>query len=165
MAISVRLEPMTQPEYDAYRAGAERDYAKSIARSGSMPEREAHEKAAADFARLLPQGLQTPEQVFWTAYDGDDLVGQLWLHLRPTSEGPEAFGYDFEVREDLRRRGYGRAVMVAAERECRELGVVALALNVFGDNLGARALYEQEGFEVTSVQMRKRLVPAPVPQD
>jgi len=153
----VRLEPMTEDQYDAYRVTAEREYADSIRDSGAMPEAEAVQKSADDYARILPDGFATEGHRFWTAYDGDDAVGMLWLHLRPTSEGLTAFGYDFSVREDLRRSGYGRAIMQAAEAECRALGVVSVGLNVFGHNLGAQALYEQMGFEVTAIQMTKRL--------
>lgn len=83
----------------------------------------------------------------------------LWLHLEQKSDGPHAFGYDFEVREELRRKGYGRAIMQTAEQVCRELGVVSVGLSVFGFNLGARALYEQMGYEVAAIKMRKRLQP------
>lgn len=155
--VSVRLEPMTRDEYDVYRVTAEREYADSIRDSGAMPEAEAVEKSTADFARILPDGFDTEGHRFWTAYNGGDAVGMLWLHLKPTSEGLTAFGYDFSVREDLRRSGYGRAIMQAAEAECRALGVVSVGLNVFGHNLGAQALYEQMGFEVTGIQMAKRL--------
>jgi ribosomal protein S18 acetylase RimI-like enzyme len=157
VAATVRLEPMTRDQYDAYRAVAEDDYAESIARSGSMPLAEARTKSAEDFARILPEGFDTDGHRFWTAYDGESAVGMLWLHLRPTSEGLTAFGYDFSVRPELRRSGYGRAIMVAAEQECRALGVVSVGLNVFGDNLGAQDLYRQMGFEVTGMQMAKRL--------
>ena len=157
MSPTVRLEPMTREQYDAYRVTAEISYAEEIRDSGSMPEAEAREKSAADFARLLPDGLDSEGHRFWTAYDGDEVVGMLWLKLTDTSEGVTAFGYDFSVREELRRKGYGRALMQAAETECRDLGVVSVGLNVFGHNLGAQALYEQMGFEVTSIQMSKRL--------
>ena len=145
--VSVRLEPMSRDEYDAYRVTAERDYADSFRDSGALPEAEAVERAAGDYARILPDGFDTEGHLFWTAYDaaGDDgAVGMLWLHLRPTSEG-------------LTASGYGRAIMVAAEDECRALGVVSVGLNVFGHNRGAQALYEQMGFEVTGIQMSKRL--------
>ena len=158
--VSVRLEPMSRDEYDAYRVTAEREYADSVRDSGALPEAEAVEKAAADYARILPDGFDTEGHLFWTAYDDsgtDGAVGMLWLHLRPTSEGLTAFGYDFAVREELRRSGYGRAIMLAAETECRALGVVSVGLNVFGHNRGAQALYEQMGFEVTGIQMAKRL--------
>lgn len=153
----VRLEPMTREQYDAYRLTADEEYAQSIASSGSMPLAEAREKSAADFARILPDGFDSDGHLFWTAYDGDAAVGMLWLKLEPSSEGMTAFGYDFSVLPELRRSGYGRAIMAAAEDECRRRGVVSVGLNVFGDNLAAQALYEQMGFEVTSIQMRKRL--------
>lgn len=51
----------------------------------------------------------------WTAYEGIDAVGVLWLHLQEKFDGLHAFGDDFEVREDLRQRGYGRALLSAAE--------------------------------------------------
>lgn len=130
----LRLEPMTREQFDSYRA-----------------------RAADDFARLLPDGLGTPEHHFWTGYDGDTEVGLVWLNISPRSDGLHAFGYDFLVAEELRRHGYGRAMIVAAERLCRDRGVVSLALDVFGVNHGARSLYEAMGFEVTATLMRKTL--------
>jgi ribosomal protein S18 acetylase RimI-like enzyme len=155
---TVRLAPMTEQQYTAYRSTSDEAYARSIASSGSMPLEEAREKSRDDFARLLPDGLASEGHRFWTAYDGDTEVGMVWVQLRPTSEGLTAFGYDFEVPEALRRSGYGRAIMAAAADELRTMGVMSVGLNVFGDNLGAQALYEQMGFEVTSIQMRKLLV-------
>jgi GNAT superfamily N-acetyltransferase len=155
--VTVRLEPMTDAQYLDYRERAEDDYAANIAASGAMALPEARRKAVEDYARLLPDGLRTEGHHLWTAYDGDDEVGVLWLHVEQRSDGPHAFGYDFEVRSDLRRRGYGRAIAEAAERACREWGVVSIGLSVFGFNTGARGLYEKLGYQVTSVQMRKRL--------
>jgi len=159
VAVTVRLEPMTQEQYDEYRPVAEQDYATSIATSGAMADADAVQRAADDFARLLPDGLQSEGHLFFTAYDGQSggPVGMLWVHLEEKSDGLHAFGYDFEVREDLRRQGYGRAVMVAAEQELARRGVVSVGLNVFGFNRGAQTLYEQMGFQVTNVLMRKRL--------
>lgn len=154
---AVRLEPMTEEQYAAYRLHAEDSYAEGIHRSGAMSLEDARAKSAEDYARLLPDGLATEGHRLWTAYDGDLEVGVLWLAFKDTSEGVSAFGYDFEVREDLRRHGYGRSMMLAAEQVCRELGVVQVGLSVFGDNLGAQSLYEQMGFEVASIQMVKRL--------
>ncbi|SCG75210.1 GNAT family N-acetyltransferase [Micromonospora coxensis] len=157
--VTVRLESMTDAQYLDYRERAEDDYADSIAASGTLPRPEARRKAREDHARLLPDGPATPGHHLWRVLDGDDGadVGLLWLHVAQRSDGPHAFVYDIEVHEQARRRGYGRAVMRAAERFCRDRGVVSIALNVFGHNTGARALYEQEGYQVTSVQMRKRL--------
>ncbi|SCG50525.1 GNAT family N-acetyltransferase [Micromonospora halophytica] len=155
--VTVRLEPMTDAQYLRYRERAEDDYAANIAASGAMALPEARRKAGEDCARLLPDGLRTEGHHLWTAYDRDDEVGVLWLHVERRSDGLHAFGYDFEVRPELRRRGYGRAIAEAAEQVCREWGAVSIGLSVFGFNTGARALYEKLGYEVTAVQMRKRL--------
>jgi ribosomal protein S18 acetylase RimI-like enzyme len=157
---AVRLVAMTEEQYLAYRSTSDEGYAQDIASSGSMSLEDARAKSAADFARLLPDGLATENERFWTAYDAetDAEVAMLWVHYEMRSDGMAAFGYDFRVHEQLRRSGYGRAIMTAAEAVLREQGVVSIGLNVFGDNLGARSLYEQMGFETTSIQMRKRLI-------
>ncbi|MBP2391842.1 GNAT family N-acetyltransferase [Aeromicrobium fastidiosum] len=148
---------MSADQYRAYRAIAERSYADNMVKSGTMPEPEALHKAAEDFERLLPHGVDTAGHEFWTAFDDGEEVGMLWLGFTEKSDGLHAFGYDFLVTSELRRQGYGRAIMAAAEHMCRERGVVEVGLSVFGFNSGAQSLYEQMGFEVTTVQMRKRV--------
>ncbi len=149
----VDLRDMTPAEYAVFRPRLEQDYAANIASSGSMPDAEARAKAAEDLTRLLPDGLATAGHRLWTAYDGSDAVGVIWVQLQHRSDGLHAFGYELEVREDLRRRGYGRAVVDAAFRACRDLGVRTVGLSVFGFNAGARALYEELGFALTAQTM------------
>ena len=85
-------------------------------------------------------------------------MGWLWLALQnPRAEAGVGFTYDITVDEALRGRGYGRAAMELAEEEARRNGLHALALNVFGHNAIARALYSSLGYSETSVQMRKEL--------
>jgi len=154
----VELRPMTPERYRSFRVDQEASYARNIEQSGAFGAAQARAKAADDFARLLHAGLGTPGHRIWTGHDADGTeVGVLWVHLADRSDGTEAFGYDFEVREDLRRHGYGRAMMLAAEDLLRGIGVVTVGLSVFGFNDGARALYEQQGFTVTS-QSRVKLL-------
>ena len=153
----VELRDMTEREYAAFRPRLEEDYGANIARAGALPEADARQKAAADLDRLLPQGLRTPGHLIWTAFDGTDPVGHLWLQLQPRSDGLHAFGFDLAVREDLRRRGYGRAVAAAAKQACRERGVRSVGLSVFGFNTAARGLYAQLGFTLTAQTMAKPL--------
>jgi len=148
---------MTDEQYRAYRDTAEDGYAKEIAESGLLAWPDAVEKASEDFGRMLPDGLATPDNYLRTAYDDGAEVGLLWLKIDTRSDGRRAFVADVSVREELRRRGYGEAIMTAAEALGRDLGAGTIALNVFGHNTGARALYEGLGYETTSVQMRKRL--------
>ena len=153
----VRLEPMSDDEYAEFRERSEARYATEIAASRGMPLADARRKAAEEHQHLLSDGLRTPGHHLWTAYEGDQPVGDLWLHVEAKSDGLHAFGYGFEVRQELRRRGYGQAITAAAERKCREMNVVSIGLTVFGPNKAAQSLYEGLGFEVTVLQMRKRL--------
>jgi ribosomal protein S18 acetylase RimI-like enzyme len=150
---SVELRDMTPAEYAVFRPHLEQDYAANIAASGARSEVEARAQATDDLDRLLPDGLATPGHRLWTAYDGSVAVGVLWVQLQDRSDGLHAFGYELEVREDLRRRGYGRAVVGGAFRACRDLGVQSVGLSVFGFNAGARALYEELGFRLTAQTM------------
>jgi GNAT superfamily N-acetyltransferase len=153
----VTLAPMTPAAYEAWLTGAIEHYAQARSTADATSSADALERARTQFAELLPDGLDTPEHELLTLHDGDQSVGMVWLHTRSHPDGDHVFGYDFEVRTDLRRRGYGRAAMEAVEARCRARGIVALELNVFGDNLGARALYEEMGFAATALQMRKQL--------
>lgn len=154
----VRLEPMTPAEYDDFLARTVEEYADAVVSSGSVPAADAPDFAREQFASLLPDGLASEGQLLWTAYDGERPVGVLWVALEPKASGTTAYVYELWVHPDARRSGYGRAIMRAGEDECRRRGAVSLGLNVFGDNAPARSLYDQLGFEVTSVRMRKSLV-------
>ena len=77
----------------------------------------------------------------------------MWLGLRDRSDGLHAFAHRLEVREDLRRRGYGRAAAAAALRTCREMGVRTLGLSLAGADAPARGLCEELGFSLTAQTM------------
>lgn len=148
----VRLEPMTEDQYKPWRAEAEAHYARSVAASGQSAE-EAARTAAETYARLLPDEYATADHHFWHAYDGDRRVGMLWIKVTHRA----AFVYNVAVEPELRRRGYGRAIMLAAERWCAGNGLTRIGLHVFAHNAGARALYEQLGFTETGRNMAKDL--------
>jgi GNAT superfamily N-acetyltransferase len=140
----LRLQPMSEPEFDAFLAVMADDYAGELAAAGMSPEAAA-ERSRDQLAELIPSGLASPGMSFFTAWVGDHPVGRLWL----STQARMAFVYDVEVDSDQRRRGYGAAIMNAGARWCREQGHVALGLNVFAHNPGARALYDRLGYHVT----------------
>lgn len=65
--------------------------------------------------------------------------------------------YDFLVYEPYRRCGYGWQALQALEQNVRALGLDTIGLHVFGHNHAARALYEKAGYEVTNINMAKKL--------
>jgi len=153
----VALRDMTAEEYVRLRPRLEADLVADLVRAGAMPVAEARRKAADDFAWRLPRGRSSPGNLMWTAYADGRTVGSVWVTVHPRSDGRHAIGHHLEIAEDLRRRGYGRAVVAEAERGCRALGVTSVEVSVFGFHTGARSLYERAGFEVTALSMAKRV--------
>jgi ribosomal protein S18 acetylase RimI-like enzyme len=150
----VGLRDMTAAEADLLRARLLARRASDLVRAGALPAAEARRQAAEEVDRLRPDA---PGHRLWTAVDGDQPVGHVWLGLQPRSDGLHAWGFDLEVHEHLRRRGYGSGVLAAAERACRGLGVGSVGLSVPGLAHGGRALFERGGFTVTARSMRKSL--------
>ncbi|MEU6574297.1 GNAT family N-acetyltransferase [Streptomyces sp. NPDC046805] len=61
----------------------------------------------------------------------------------------------------MRRRGYGSAILSAAEELVARGGSTSLGLNVVGDNEAAVALYRRNGYDVSSMALRKSVQRAP----
>jgi ribosomal protein S18 acetylase RimI-like enzyme len=154
----VRLEPLTEEQYKPWRVEAEAHYAQSVAASGQSAQ-DAAGTAADTFARLLPAESATPDHYFWYGYDGDRRVGFLWVKVTHHT----AFVYDLAVDPDVRRLGYGRAIMQAAERWCHDNALTRIGLHVFTHNTGAQALYEQLGYTETGRNLAKDLGRVPKP--
>jgi ribosomal protein S18 acetylase RimI-like enzyme len=157
----LEIRPMTSAEFDAYRERAIRAYAAEHVRAGNWSPGEAEELAAKETDDLLPGGVDTPGMLVLAAETLEDgLIGIVWVELEHR-ETTGAWIYDIEIVSEQRGRGYGRALLRAAEREVAKQGVKSIALNVFGGNAVARHLYESSGYEITSLHMRKRLVDGP----
>jgi ribosomal protein S18 acetylase RimI-like enzyme len=84
-------------------------------------------------------------------------VGHVWVGLEPRPGFPGAWIYAIGVTAGQRGKGYGRALLLAAEKEAARRGATTIGLNVFGPNTIARNLYESAGYEVASLQMHKAL--------
>lgn len=147
------LRPITETEFAGWRDRAAVMFAAGVGPARGLDPDEALKFAYGETDRLLPDGPATEHHLIWVARDGDESVGSLWISTK--QRVPFIFG--IEVDGDLRGKGYGRAIMLAGEDECRRLGYNQLDLNVFGNNSNAIHLYESLGYTVSSQQMRKEL--------
>jgi ribosomal protein S18 acetylase RimI-like enzyme len=154
---SLRLRPMTDAEFAAFRARAIHDYALEKVAADEWPLERAEALAEEQTDALLPDGKST-EGMFIVMADADEVgpVGYAWLAL----QGPDvssAWIHDIAIDDEQRGKGYGRALLTGLEQVAREHGLESIALNVFASNDYARRLYERAGFKPTSIRMAKRL--------
>jgi GNAT superfamily N-acetyltransferase len=101
---------------------------------------------------------RSPDAVVFVATAGDEPVG--FIHLCEEEDyygGPCGHIGDVVVAPAARGKGVGTALIAAGERWARERGYRLLTLNVFLDNEGARALYEELGFRPETVRQVKEL--------
>src|SRR5262245_27282230 len=118
----VVLRRMSAAEYDAWRVHSVLDYAQSFVDAGILTPDDARQRAEDDYARLLPDGRDTPDHVVMSAVVGEERVGVLWVNFVERAGGLEGFVYDVEVIPEQRGKGYGRAIMEACHDLCRERG-------------------------------------------
>ncbi|GID33469.1 GNAT family N-acetyltransferase [Paractinoplanes brasiliensis] len=155
--VDIRLESMTQGQYETYRQAGPLSYAKHISKTGITSLSEAEERAEAEYQKLLPDGILSAGQYLFAAYVGGTEVGTVWLHLAESGVTSRAWIVDLWVHESRRRRGYGRAIVQEAERWCRGRGVEQLSLSIFSGNDGTRFLFEGEKYLPVVLQMSKLL--------
>ena len=156
-----QIRPMTSVEFAVYRKLSIRDYAAEQVRAGNWNFSQAEALAAKQTDDLLPDGVDTPGMLLLAAETTNaGVIGIVWVELQH-EQTTGAWIYDIQIVPEQRGRGYGRALLRAAEREVERRGIESIALNVFGGNAVARDLYESSGYATTSLHMRKRLSSAP----
>jgi GNAT superfamily N-acetyltransferase len=160
-AADVTDHQMSAADFDGWMADAKADYARALIASG-LTEDQARAKSDADHEHMLPQRHATHGMVLRRLTDAEGTeVGSLWVALRQgllPDGSPLAWVMVVEVDQGHRGRGYGRALMQVAERECLAAGVHDLGLNVFSDNPTAIGLYESLGYQVTRRVLGKPLL-------
>ena len=159
MGAGIRFAPFNDVDFHAWLLQAIPAFALTNVEDGRWSLAESIEKSKEAHALLLPQGLRTPDQFFVRLQDADSGsdVGTLWWAESDLAGRRQASVYSIEIDEHARRRGYARAAFHELERVARERGVHHLSLHVFGHNHAARRLYDELGFEPTSITLRKIL--------
>ncbi|GAA2394276.1 hypothetical protein Cme02nite_08950 [Catellatospora methionotrophica] len=143
---AVTGRPMTTAEFGPWKDKDIRGYAEEMVASGSRSAADALTASIAEYAELLPDGLDTAGHTLWSVLAADVAVGTIWLRHGFLPGLSFVFGVD--VDPAFRGRGYGRAAMLIGERATAAAGDAQLGLNVFGHNTVAMRLYDSLGYRV-----------------
>lgn len=142
----VVVRPMTAERFTSFATASEAAFAEDLAASGRYSAEDAAVESHRQMELELPDGVASEGQELFTAEVDGVEVGVLWIGVRSRGGRPHGFILDIEIADDQRRKGYGRDVMRAAEREAARLGADSIGLHVFGFNTGAIRLYESLGY-------------------
>ena len=146
----VRLRRMTGEEFEAFHQRSVEDYAQNLARDQKLSGEDVLRQAEREFAQIVPQGLETPDNELMMIEDARTgrSVGVIWFVLEEDDGVKVAFLSDFFIEEAYRRRGYAAAALREMQRRAKEAGCAECRLFVWSHNAPALRLYEKCGYEV-----------------
>ncbi len=155
----VELAPMTQDKFQNYLDRAVPEYAQEKVRSGNWDASIALPRARAEYEKLLPDGLSSPDHYLFTVQNPEtgEQVGMVWFSVMDWGQQQIAFIFDLYINPVHRRQGYGFQTMLALEEKVKALGIHRIGLHVFAHNHEARSLYQRLGYVETNVNMQKDL--------
>lgn len=90
-------------------------------------------------------------------FDSENLIGYVWAYEHPFREEVRVYVNEIHVDEAYRKRGIGKQLLSAVESLAKERGYKALYIHAEGNNDGAIRLYQNEGYTIERVQLRKSL--------
>jgi len=148
---------MANEAYPAFFENAVESYAAQNVAGGRWRSEDAADLARTETTRLLPQGLETPDNYVFDVVGAGDAraVGYVWFAAAPRGSIKIAFVVQVTIYREFQGLGHGKAALALVEKRAKELGLAGMALHVFAYNKAARGLYESAGYEVSSLNMIK----------
>jgi ribosomal protein S18 acetylase RimI-like enzyme len=150
---------MPAEHFGEFAKAAIDSYAADNVASGRWRQDESEQLAQLELSRLLPQAAKTSDHyIYEIKLDaGGPVLGFVWFGTMPRGTAKVAFVFQLFIQPEYRRQGHGRAALTREEQLAADLGLPGIALNVFGSNLGAQALYQSLGYAITSLSMHKAI--------
>jgi ribosomal protein S18 acetylase RimI-like enzyme len=103
--------------------------------------------------------LAKPENVLFLAHCGSDPAGYAYVEIMRRAETSLVHAYEtiylhhMSVAEAFRNQGVGRSLLDAVRKIGAELGITALALDVWSFNEGARSFFRRYGLTAYNERM------------
>lgn len=155
----IHLEKMKVEEYPRYRELFINDYGKELSENYKYTLEAGLIKAEKEIDEDLPQGALTAENelktIMLASEQDTEIVGYLWF-VKNKNEA-SVFIYDFFIFKPFRSQGYGSLALKELEKLSVQMGIKDIKLRVAYFNQRALKLYKELGFEITGINMMKKL--------
>ncbi|MGY3743405.1 GNAT family N-acetyltransferase [Leuconostoc inhae] len=152
----LKLMPMNPSHFQQYINFAVNDYATEKVAAGTWTTETAQKNAQLTYDRLLPHGLETPNNFFYSIFNDSEIIGYIWFGT-DNENSSTAFIFDFEIYKAYQNKGFGSKTLDLVSRETKNMGFTSLGLHVFGSNSRAIHVYQKSGFSITDIKMQKKL--------
>jgi len=155
----IKLINMSEDNFIFFLNNAIHEFAEEKVKANTWAEQEAIRLSEEAFNNLIPKGLNTDNTYFYLIFaeDINKKIGYLWFKVFDGLLGKEAFLFDILIYEEFQGKGYGKKAMIAFEEKTSELQINKLSLHVFGHNNIALELYKKIGYEITDINMSKKI--------
>ncbi len=146
--MKVQLREMSKVEFKVFSEYSIYDYANDLVKSSNIMMDEAHVQAKREFAEMLPNGLDTKDNVLRIIVDvaEEKAVGIIWYLFELTDDVKQVFLSDFIIKEEERRKGYASAALIEMERDARKNGCAESIIYVWKHNQPGINLYTTCGY-------------------
>lgn len=135
------------------------DYAAEIVSNYLLSEEDALEQARRELESSFPDGEKSAGQILLCIVlneaEKEKHIGYLWY--KPDPQLRSAYINDFYLFPAFRGEGFGSEAMKQLELRLMEEGCKQIKLRVAAGNSQARRVYENNGFNVTGINMNKVL--------
>jgi len=143
---------MNDEEFENYRSLFINEYAQDLQKNRGYLSEHALIKATESIDTVLTKGVATPANQLWCIQQPDEpeqVIGFLWLSIT----GSSAWISDFYIHPNWRSRGLGSMALCELKKLLIVMDIHGVGLRVAPDNTSAKALYYNNGFHVTGINM------------
>lgn len=152
----ITLRDMNEEEFESYRFLFINEYAQDLQKNRKYRPEKARAKAIESIDAVLTKGVATPANQLWCIQQLDEpeeIIGIQWLSIT----GSSAWISDFYIYPDWRSRGFGGLALNVMKTVLKEMGINDVGLRVALNNASAKALYHNNGFHITGINMTQNL--------
>ena len=146
--MEVQLREMSKDEFKIFFENSISDYANDLVKSSNITMDEARIQAQGEFEEMLPNGLETKDNIFRIIVDVAEqkAVGIIWYLFETTDDVKQIFLSDFIIKEEERRKGYASAALIEMERDAQKNDCAESIIYVWKHNLPGINLYTKCGY-------------------